>query len=53
MSKSSEPNKTLPQSSECGRQGILNIVHAHTAVQQHPNGSYEAKMSGKCEEWRD
>ena len=29
------------------------IVHAQTAAQQQSNGSYEARMSGKCGEWRD
>ena len=29
------------------------IVHAQTADQQQSNGSYEARMSGKCGEWRD
>ena len=29
------------------------IVHAQTAAQQQPNGSYEARMSQKCGEWRD
>ena len=42
-----------PQPSECGRQRTLNIVHAQTAAQQQSNGCYEARMSGKCEEWRD
>ena len=42
-----------PQPSECGRQHTLNIVHAQTAAQQQSNGSYEARMSGKCGEWRD
>ena len=28
-------------------------VHAQTAAQQQSNGSYEARMSGKCGEWRD
>ena len=41
------------QPSECGRQATLNIVHAQTAAQQQSNGSYEARMSGKCGEWRD
>ena len=41
------------QPSECGRQRTLNIVHAQTAAQQQSNGSYEARMSGKCGEWRD
>ena len=31
----------------------LNIVLAQTAAQQQCNGSYEARMSGKCGEWRD
>ena len=44
---------SLPQPSECGRQCTLNIVHAQTAAQQQSNGSYEARMSGKCGEWRD
>ena len=43
----------LSQPSECGRQRILNIVHAQKAAQQQSNGSYEARMSGKCGEWRD
>ena len=38
-----------PQPSECGRQRTLNIVYAKTAAQQQSNGSYEARMSGKCE----
>ena len=29
------------------------IVHAQTAVQQQSNGSDEARMSQKSEEWRD
>ena len=41
------------QPSECGQQRTLNIVHAQTAAQQQSNGSYEARMSGKCWEWRD
>ena len=41
------------QPSECRRQHTLNIVHAQTAAQQQSNGSYEARMSGKCGEWRD
>ena len=41
------------QPSECGLQHTLNIVHAQTAAQQQSNGSYEARMSGKCGEWRD
>ena len=41
------------QPSECGRQRILNIVHAQTAAQEQSNGSYEARMSMKCGEWRD
>ena len=41
------------QPSACGRQHTLNIVHAQTAAQQQFNGSYEARMSGKCGEWRD
>ena len=44
---------SMTQPSECGRQRTLNIVHAHTAAQQQSNGSYEARMSGKCGEWRD
>ena len=43
----------ISQPSECGRQPTLNIVHALTAAQQQSNGSYEARMSGKCGEWRD
>ena len=43
----------MAQPSECGRQHTLNIVHAQTAAQQQSNGSYEARMSGKCGEWRD
>ena len=39
--------------SECGRQCTLNIEHAQTAAQQQSNGSFEARMSGKCGEWRD
>ena len=42
----------LAQPSECGRQRTLNIIHAQTAAQQQSNGSYEARMSGKCGEWR-
>ena len=45
--------KGVSQPSECGRQRTLNIVFAQTAAQQHSNGSYEARRSGKCEEWRD
>ena len=41
------------QPSECGLQSTLNIVHAQTAAQQQSNGSYEARMSGKCGEWRE
>ena len=41
------------QPSECGRQCTLNILHAQTAAQQQSNGSYEARMSGKCGEWGD
>ena len=46
---------TIPktQPSECGQQRTLNIVHAQTAAQEQSNGSYEARMSGKCGEWRD
>ena len=29
------------------------MVHAQTAARQQSNGSYEARMSGKCREWRD
>ena len=43
----------VAQPSECGREHTLNIVHAQTAAQQQSNGSYEARMSGKCGEWRD
>ena len=43
----------FPQPSECGQQRTLNIVHAQTAAQQQSNGIYEARMSGKCGEWRD
>ena len=43
----------ISQPSECGRQHTLNIVNAQTAAQQQSNGSYEARMSGKCGEWRD
>ena len=43
----------MSQPSECGRQRTLNIVHAQTDAQQQSNGSYEARMSGKCGEWRD
>ena len=43
----------MPQPSECGRQRTLNIVHAQAATQQQSNGSYEARMSGKCGEWKD
>ena len=43
----------MAQPSESGRQRTLNIVHAQTAAQQQSNGSYEARMSGKCGEWRD
>ena len=45
--------RTPLQPSECGRQRTLKIVHAQTAAQQQSNGSYEARMSGKCGEWRD
>ena len=31
----------------------MNIVYAQTAAQQQSNGSYEARMSGKCREWRE
>ena len=48
-----EAGDVLAQSSECGRQRTLNIVHAQTVAQQQSNGSYEAKISGKCGEWRD
>ena len=41
------------QPSECGRERTLNIVHAQTAAQQQSNGSYEARISRKCGEWRD
>ena len=41
------------QPSECGQQCTLNIVHAQTGAQQQSTGSYEARMSGKCGEWRD
>ena len=44
---------TNSKPSECGQQHTLNIVHAQTAAQQQSNGSYEARMSGKCGEWRD
>ena len=44
---------SLSQPSKCGRQHTLNIVHAQTAAQQKSNGSSEARMSGKCGEWRD
>ena len=40
------------QPSECGQQHTLNVVHSQTAAQQQSNGSYEARMSGKCGEWR-
>ena len=43
---------SISQPSECGRQRTLNIVHAQTAAQQQSNGSNEARMSGKCGEWR-
>ena len=35
--------------------GLLTkiIVHAQTAAKQQSNGRYEARMSGKCGEWRD
>ena len=46
-------NGNQPQPSECGQQRTLNIVHAQTAAQQQSNGCYEARMSGKCGEWRD
>ena len=45
--------ETFTQPSECGRQRTLNIVHAQTAAQQQSNGSFEARMSGKCGEWRE
>ena len=48
-----EINMHIAQPSECGRQRTLNIVHAQTAAQQQSNGSYEARMSGKCGEWRE
>ena len=44
---------TSTQPSECGREHTLNIVPAQTAAQQQSNESYEARMSGKCGEWRD
>ena len=47
------PMVPLAQPSECRRQCTLNIVNAQTAAQQQSNGSYEARMSGKCGEWRD
>ena len=45
--------KKRSQPSECGRQHTLNIVHAQTAAQQQSIESNEARMSGKCGEWRD
>ena len=48
-----EEQEYMSQPSECGRRRTLNIVHAQTAAQQQTNGSYEARMSGKCGEWRD
>ena len=45
--------KGATQPSECGRQRTLNNVHAQTAAQQQSNRSYEARMSGKCGEWRE
>ena len=48
-----EPLLLRAQPSECGRQRTLNTVHAQTAAQQYSNGSYEARMSGKCGEGRD
>ena len=45
--------KRAAKPSECGQQRTLNIVHAQTAAQQQSNGSYEARMSGKCGKWRD
>ena len=47
------PASQYPQTSECGRQRTLNMVHAQTAAQQQSNGKIEARMSGKCGEWRD
>ena len=44
---------SVAQPFECGRQRTLNIVHAQTAAQQQSNRCYEARMSGKCGEWRD
>ena len=41
------------QPAEYGQQRTLNMVHAQTAAQQKSNGSYKARMSGKCGEWRD
>ena len=41
------------QPSEWGQQRTLNIVHAQTAARQQSYESYEARMSGKCGEWRD
>ena len=43
----------LAQPPECGQQHTLNIAHAQAAAQHQSNGSYEARMSGICEEWRD
>ena len=48
-----QTHRQLPHPSECGRQRTLNIVLAQTPAQQQSNGSCEARMSGKCGEWRD
>ena len=45
--------KQQAQPSEFGQQRTLNIAHAQTAAQHQSNGSYEARMSGICGEWRD
>ena len=44
---------SIEEASEYGQQRTLNIVHAQTAAQQQSDGSSEARMSGKCGEWRD
>ena len=43
----------MAQPSECGWQRTLNIIHAQTAAQQQYDESFQARMFGKCEAWRN
>ena len=53
VTKKERRGQSAAQPSECKQQHTMNIVYAQTAAQQQSNGSYEARMSGKCGEWRD